>query len=601
VELSDPARKAKILELVPQLDKQFADYREKQKLPGLAVGIVVGNELIYAKGFGVRDRETNAPVDPDTVFRIASMTKSFTGLAILKLRDEGKLSLEDPVTKYIPELARLKPFSRDSAPITVREILSHSAGFPEDNAWGDPRLEMTDQEFSAMLRRGLAFSTSPGTRFEYSNLGFALAGQIVQRVSGIRYQHYVTRYILKPLEMSATVWDQKNVPGERLAKGYERHSSNWSAVTDRGLPESVEGLAPQPGDGAFASMGGLYTSIRDYARYVSFQLNAWPARDAPDEGPVRRSSVRESHQIARHAALVVSRPSIDEAIQATTRGYGLGWGVSESCEFDRLVTHGGGIPGFGSYVVLLPDQGVGMFAFANTTYAPTASVLIETAKRLGAHGALPKRRIPISSALSLAQMVLLPLLDEWDDSRADRLFDKTFFQYNPRERLHADLGKLHQRHGHCWAVGEMVPENALRGRIQLECDRGQLDLHIALTPDEPLRVQWMLVTERLPPSSSMIEIARRIAGAIGKSSHEPLDELLAGELKRDKVDRQIAAAGETPCGLSRWLDGDGEHAADFELACGQQSLELRLRSDSAGKVKELSIRSLQDTTAKCPL
>ena len=604
VDLSGSARKAKILELAPELEKGFAEYREKQKLPGLAVGIVVGDELVYAKGIGVRDVESQAPIDSDTVFRIASMTKSFTGLAILKLRDEGKLSLEDSVSKYVPELARLKGLSRDSPAPTVRELVSHSTGLPEDNAWADPRLDLSEREFSTMLQRGLVFSTSPGTQFEYSNLGFAVAGLVVRRVSGLRYQDYVTRHILRPLGMSSTVWSEKEVPRERLAKGYGPRASNWAVVRQHGSAQPVDHVEPQAGDGSFASIGGLFTSVRDYARYISFQLNAWPARDDPETGPVRRSSVRESQQVTRHASLTVNRPTAVLSMDIRAVGYGLGWGASETCEFDRMITHGGGLPGFGSYVAFFPDQGVGIFAFANATYAPMARLVLETAKALASRGAMSKRRLPASQALRLAQMVALPLLEQWDDSRADRLFDKTFFQYNPAKQVRAQLENLHRRHGSCWPVGEMVVENALRGQVQLECDRGLLEVQLALTPDEPVRLQWMEVTERLPPSDAVVEIAARVVRAVAEPKYqEAIDEMLAPEVDRAKLHGELERAVAVPdrCQLRRWLDGDGEGTARFELACDRGPLELQLTTNDFEKIEQLVVRPLQDPRAKCPL
>src|SRR5262249_55024148 len=215
----------------------------------------------------------------------------------------------------------------------------------------------------------------------------------------------------------------------------------------------------------------------------------------------------------RQVSLSVSRSASSSSIEARATGYGLGWGVSETCEVDRLITHGGGLPGFGSYVMVFPDQRVGIFAFSNATYAPMARLLIETARTLISRGAISRKRVPVSQALQLAQMVAIPLLERWDDSRAQRLFDKTFFQYNPPEQVRAELASLHQRHGSCWPVGEMVAENALRGQVQLQCDRGLLEVQLALTPDQPLRLQWVEVTERAPPSNEMVKVAGRVVHA----------------------------------------------------------------------------------------
>ncbi len=236
--------------------------------------------------FGVRELAGKSAVDADTVFRIASMTKSFTALGILKLRDEGKLSLDDPAERYIPELARLVYPTRDSPKITIRHLLSHSEGFPEDNPWGDQQLAVTEAEFTRMLAGGIPFSNAPGVAYEYSNYGFAILGRIVARVSGMTYADYVAANILRPLGMTATTLEAAAVPAARLAKGYRWEDAQWKEEP------------PLP-DGAFGAMGGMLTSTRDLARYVGFLMSAWPPRDEDDRGPVKRSSLREMQQVAR--------------------------------------------------------------------------------------------------------------------------------------------------------------------------------------------------------------------------------------------------------------------------------------------------------------
>ncbi len=107
------------------------------------------------------------------------MTKSFTALAIFKLRDEGKLSLEDPVSKWIPEFAPMELPTRDTAPLHIRQLLSHSTGLPEDNPWGDQQLSASDADLTQWLRRGFRFQRHPDTRYEYSNYAFGLLGRVV--------------------------------------------------------------------------------------------------------------------------------------------------------------------------------------------------------------------------------------------------------------------------------------------------------------------------------------------------------------------------------------------------------------------------------------
>jgi CubicO group peptidase (beta-lactamase class C family) len=600
-ELTDAMRKAKIVESIPELEKQFAAHIEKQNLPGMAVGIVVGDELVYAKGFGLRDLEAKAPVDADTVFRIASMTKSFTALAILKLRDEGKLSLEDLVATYIPDAAKLTNSTRDSAPLTIRQLLSHSAGFPEDNAWGDPRLDLSERDFSALLRRGLSLSTSPGTHYEYSNLGFALLGRIVQRASGVPYQEYVTRRILRPLGMTATTWDRKNVRADRLAVGYGRSTGPFGMLVRVGPPPPTDHTEKQVADGAFASMGGLYTSIRDFARYTSFQLSASPPRDEPDHGPVRRSSVREMQQMARFNGLSIGRLPNGQ-LRASGGGYGYGFGVSENCDFERVVTHGGGLPGFGSFVSLFPEQGVAIFAFANATYSAPGGLVADVARTLKANGAMEKRPVLASKALSAAHSNVLELLDHWDEQRASRLFDRTFFQYNPESQVRSGLDELRARHGECKPVGALEPENALRGKLRWTCERGEIDGEIALTPDNPPLIQWVQLRGRVPPNERLLSILSRLTDAIQPTPPSSIDELLAPSVDKQKIKELLAATSARygACQLKRWMDGDGDTFARTELNCKSEPLEADIRVDPAGRVEEFTLLPAQDPKAKCP-
>ena len=176
---TDPQRISKLESASVRLTRSSGPTPKSRKIPGMAWGIVIDGRVAHINAVGVQNRKTNAPVTANTVFRIASMTKSFTALAILKLRDEGKLSLEDPVAKWIPEFTRMPMPTRDTGPIRIRHLLTHGAGFPEDNPWGDQQLGASDAELTAWLKQGIPFSTAPDTQYEYSNYGFGLLGRIV--------------------------------------------------------------------------------------------------------------------------------------------------------------------------------------------------------------------------------------------------------------------------------------------------------------------------------------------------------------------------------------------------------------------------------------
>ena len=268
---TDPGRLARLSAAFPEIDRLMHGFAERSRVPGIAYGIVVDGRLVHVGTAGYREVSSRAPADTSTVFRIASMTKSFTALAILQLRDEGRLALDDPAERYVPELAGLRQPAGDAPKVTIRHLLTHSGGFPEDNPWGDQQLAATEEEMSRMMRGGIPFSTAPGTGYEYSNFGYAILGRIVANVSGMPYPRYMEERVFRPLGMSATTLEASAVPPLRLAHGYRLRDGAW--LEEKQLP-----------DGAFGPMGGMLTSLGDLGRWVGFMLDAWPPRDGEERG-----------------------------------------------------------------------------------------------------------------------------------------------------------------------------------------------------------------------------------------------------------------------------------------------------------------------------
>jgi CubicO group peptidase (beta-lactamase class C family) len=205
-------RRERILDRCAALEPLFRRPAEQRHIPGVAYGVLVDGELIFEHAFGVANVETGAPVSAETVFRIASMTKSFAALAILQLRDRGKVRLDDPVAAYVPEFAELPYPTADSVPITVRQLLTMSAGWPQDDPWGDRQLYRSDAEMSRFFAEGVSWSNPPGVTFEYSNYGYMVLGRIITNVAGMPMIQYVDEQILRPLGMDATVWNAADVP-----------------------------------------------------------------------------------------------------------------------------------------------------------------------------------------------------------------------------------------------------------------------------------------------------------------------------------------------------------------------------------------------------
>jgi CubicO group peptidase (beta-lactamase class C family) len=331
---ADADRLKKLEAYFPIVEKIYKEYAEKNHFPGYSFGIVLDGKLVFSGSGGYSDIDKKIPATTKSMFRIASMSKSFTAMAILKLRDEGKLKLDDPVSKYIPEMAGQK-LTTDAPEITIRHLLTHSAGFPEDNPWGDRQLADTDDDLIAMIKKGISFSNDPGLTYEYSNMGFAMQGYIIKKVTGIPYSEYIAKNIWQPLGMNQAQWEYTKVPANELAHGYRWINDNWRE----------EALLH---DGIYGAMGGMITSVESFSKYVALHQSAWPVRNDAETGPVKRSSIREMHQPWRFASIDAryQYPSGRGCPIAGAYGYGLRW--TKDCESRETIGHSGGLPGFGS-------------------------------------------------------------------------------------------------------------------------------------------------------------------------------------------------------------------------------------------------------------
>lgn len=481
----DPDRVAKLTAALPRVDSAMRAFAARERVPGIAYGVIVDGRLLHVQAVGLRDAGTNAPLDTSSVFRIASMTKSFTALAILQLRDAGRLALDDPAERYIPELTGLRYPTRDAPRITVRHLLTHSAGFPEDNPWGDQQLAATDDDLSRLLRAGVPFSNAPGVAYEYSNLGFALLGRIVQNVGGQPYARYIREQVLQPLGMTRTTMEARDVPVDRLVHGYRLQDGRW--LEEPPLP-----------DGAFGAMGGMLTSAADLARWVALMLDAWPPRDDAEPAVLRRASLREMQQVARMRATVVARDATG-ATSLNAGGYGYGLGVTQTCRVGHVVAHSGGLPGFGSLMRWLPEHGVGIIALGNRTYTGWGGVVDDALALLAETGGLVPREPQPSPVLLAMQHQVSRLVQQWEPPLADSVAAMNIFRDEPAPRRAAQVARLRDAAGgQCRIEGPFVVENALRGQWAMQCAAGRLRVGITLAPTEPARVQQLTVQAMRP-------------------------------------------------------------------------------------------------------
>jgi CubicO group peptidase (beta-lactamase class C family) len=473
---ADTTRLKKIEAAYPVIDKLYKDYAEKNHWPGMVYGILVDGKLVHTGGVGYANINDKIAADAASDFRIASMTKSLTAMAILKLRDEGKLKLDDPAWMYIPEMKNSHCLTADAAPVTIRNLLTHSAGYPEDNPWGDRQLAVTDGELLALYKKGVSFSTNPGTGYEYSNLGFATLGYIIKKVTGKTYEEYITENILKPLGMVHTYWEYTNIPKAHLALGYRYIDDQWVAQ-------------PMLHDGTYGAMGGLITTIEDFSKYMAVHMDAWPPRNDAETSPVKRSSIREMqypwdvNYLSANAKTTTGRPCPNVSAYC----YGLRW--EKDCENRIYIGHSGGLPGFGSNWNIMPDYGVGVLCFANATYANAGYANNMALDTLLAISGIQPRQLPPSDILNQRKNELLKVIADWNTAKASGIFAVNFFMDYFPDKLKTAAADAFAKAGKTISIGDVVPENQLRGYFIIKGENANIQVSFTLTPENPPMIQ----------------------------------------------------------------------------------------------------------------
>ena len=471
--------------MLAEIDRTMESYRLDGHIPGMVWGIVKDGRLIHVKGAGMQDIVTKRPVTADTLFRIASMTKAFTALSILKLRDDGRLALDAPVEAHVPELRGWKYPTDDSPKIRVRELLTHTAGFVTDDPWGDRQTPLPEEDFTHLLRDGVPFTRPPATAMEYSNLGYALLGRIIANVSGKPYNDFVRELLFTPLVMTSTGYDVAAAPADRRALGYRWEDEAWT-------------LEPTMAHGAFGAMGGIQTSANDYAKWVAFLLSAWPPRDGADGGPVRRSSVRELAQGANYPSVRMRPGASGAAACREAATYAMGFYAASDCDLGLTLSHGGGYPGYGSHVLLLPAFGVGIFALANRTYAGASPPVWDAAVSLLRGGQFkPRAQVP-SSALTTAYQAAARMFTAGSVSAAGNLLAMNFLMDRDAEHRARDFAELKAQVGRCDTTSPIAPNGALAGGFTWTCERGRLKGELLLAPTPAPGIQSLRLSRATP-------------------------------------------------------------------------------------------------------
>jgi CubicO group peptidase (beta-lactamase class C family) len=357
-------------DLAPRLDTLLAKYNEKDG-PGMAVMLIRDGRIVYRKDFGYADLDTRAPIVRDTQFQLGSTTKQFTAMAIMILKDRGKLQLEDPLTKFCPE------FPAYARNITVRHLLNHTSGLPdyEEILLGkvdydklfqsskSPRAahEFTSAEALRALSRQPQLRFTPGEKFEYSNSGYVVLAQIIERLSGMRYAEFLKRNIFDPLGMHATlVVDERRQRVAHLALAYGKRNGTWQDI----------GYTPE---NYIYGEDGIHGTVDDLFRWDQALYTEKLIHRATLDMAFQPGHTNDGKDIDTFMTGILRRPT----------SYGFGWFITPDNGTLEL-EHGGSWSGYRSYIVRIPPRrmtAIVLMNSANDQFGAIAHQMIDVAGR----------------------------------------------------------------------------------------------------------------------------------------------------------------------------------------------------------------------------
>lgn len=427
----------------------WIDYQVHWNEPGLAIGIVHDGELIWAKGYGFADIERGIPATPESIFRIGSISKVFTAIAVMQLRDEGKLDLDDPVEEHL-RWFRVRPADPNDPPITIWHLLSHTSGLPHSPE-GVDWVTYTGPAREAVIRSLSRVETSfpVGTRYQYSNLGFLVLGELVAALSGESFTEYVRDHILAPLGMSSTELEPEPAM-PNLATGYAERAPRRLVA----LPFSDTRFITPAGDGA--------SSVRDMARLASFLMTEGEETSPPI---LPLATLREMRRL--------------HSVHPDWRG-GRGLGIRLRLVDGQVrVGHGGSSRGFQALVEVLPAERFGVVVLINRSISRPERYLDQAFRLVGraVSADAPEGRVPARADSTLAR------------------YEGTYESYRRRFHIMRVAGRL--------ALIDPSEPDPWGDRIFLEPDEGEHVFRMSRPGGRDVGV----VRFRADPSGRIIEMA----------------------------------------------------------------------------------------------
>ena len=360
---------------------------------GIAIGFVKGEE-VFAKGFGVKDIETQEPVTASSLFHLASISKTFVATAVMQLVEQGKLELEAPLVTYLPDFILADERYQQ---ITVQQMLSHTSGMPDTDDYGWDRPEYDDgalERYMHSLANEKLLSDS-GEKFAYSNIAFEVLGLLIARTSGQSFEEYVKQHILQPLDMHSSTFLKTEVPSE--------HGTTPHIL----LPLTVVSQE-YPYNRAHAPSSTLHSSTAELCNWALMNL--------------KRGEFRGQHILQAKSFDKLWHPYQKTEPDYPTEFVGLSWFI-DTYRGHRTIHHNGADVGFQTSMILLPDQSLAVIALANTLPAPVSKVKFAIVDLLlGLEPEFPKPPVLVSLATILANHGIQTTVEEFrhlQETKAD--------------------------------------------------------------------------------------------------------------------------------------------------------------------------------------
>lgn len=396
------------------LDQLFLSFFERKKAPGMVYAVTKDGALLHTRAFGHQTLAPLTPAEISTRFRIASMTKSFACAALLKLRDQGKISLVTPLSAILPGIPLAQPLHS----ATLHQLISMSLDLPVDDPWADRQLGASDDELTKFFSKPLLCAEAGAGRYSYSNLSYFLLGRVITQVSGRSALSFIEEEIVRPLSLSSTCWNPPSPEASGCAIGHRFDSHAWRP----------EPFVPCIGDGAV--FAGIWSSLKDLAVWLDF-LRADARPNNQYEAVLASSSRREMQGAYAWMAPHTFTRSSDgsAAVEHASYGYGLVHSVIDGMHY---VGHSGGIPGYGSHMRVNLETGLGIAACGNGTYCPTEEVCREALDLVVREKFLCGKQMD-TVVNRLGSKLAAHLLADSDSTDTDLFIETMHLDYPPEE------------------------------------------------------------------------------------------------------------------------------------------------------------------------